>query len=426
MITLDRKSAPAFKQVEKVELIRANPVILDNGIKAFVINAGEQEILRIEFVFENVNWNISRPLQAYASNCLLIEGTNKFTSAEIAERVDFYGAFLQTDYNYDLSTITLYTLSKHLAATLPIMKEIITDAVFPQDELNTFVRNQKQKLCVNLEKNDFLSRRAFNKALFGSTIYGYSTEPEDYDRLTREELLSFHHAAYQPANCTVVISGKITDDNISYLNDQFGKAWSDPTPITKNKFQFNQGIGEVHFIEKKDALQSALRMGQISINRTHPDFPALQVLNTVLGGYFGSRLMANIREEKGYTYGIGSAIVSFKNAGYFFIASEVGAEVCQSAMTEIEKEINLLRKELIPIEELKLVSNYMLGSMLGGLENAFSHADKFKNIYFSGLDYTYYDHYINTVKTITPEKLIELANSYFDFESMEKVIVGKM
>jgi zinc protease len=149
------------------------------------------------------------------------------------------------------------------------------------------------------------------------------------------------------------------------------------------------------------------------------------VLNTVLGGYFGSRLMANIREDKGYTYGIGSGMSSLRHAGALFIATEVGADVCKAAIIEIEKEINILKTEPIPDEELSLVKNYMLGSLLGSLENVFSHADKFKNLYFAGLDYAYYDRYTDTVKTITSADLLALANKYLDFDGFYKVIVGK-
>lgn len=417
---------PAFKQVEHIELIHANPLVLDNGVKVFKINAGGQDIVRIEFIFENVNWDDSKPLQAFATNSMLVEGTSGLNSAQIAEKIDFYGAFLQTDYNYDQSVVTLYTLNKHLAATLPIVREVITDPVFPQRELDTFIRNQKQKLNVNLEKNDFISRRLFNKALFGNSIYGYTINADDYDKLNREQLPEYFKAAYAPANCTIIISGKVTDDTVDLLNRYFGKDWKNSKPVLKNKFRFTTGPGGNHYLSKEDALQSAIRIGQVSVNRTHPDFPALQVLNTVLGGYFGSRLMANIREDKGFTYGIGSALVSLQNTGYFFIASEVGADVCRQAMEEIKKEVELLRKELIPEEELNLVKNYMLGSMLGGLENAFSHADKFRNIYFSGLDYNYYNYYTDTVKAIDSKRLIELANIYLDFDAMEKVVVGKV
>jgi predicted Zn-dependent peptidase len=135
--------------------------------------------------------------------------------------------------------------------------------------------------------------------------------------------------------------------------------------------------------------------------------------------------MANIREDKGFTYGIGSALVSLKNSGYYFIASEVGADVCSAAMTEIEKEMAILKKDVVSEEELSLVRNYMLGSMLGSLENALSHADKFKNIYFSGLGYDYYQNYIQTVRNISPEEVLNLANRYLNFDGFQRVIVGK-
>ncbi|MDP2338181.1 MAG: pitrilysin family protein, partial [Bacteroidota bacterium] len=294
-----------------------------------------------------------------------------------------------------------------------------------QVELDTLIRNQKQKLSVNLEKNDFLSRNTFNHVLFGNSLYGYDIGHADYDNLNREQLTSYFKAAYQPRNCTVIISGNVKEQTIRLVDKLFGTDWLNTQEATENKFQFEAASGKEHYLEKPEALQSAIRIGQLSINRTHADFPGMQVVNTILGGYFGSRLMANIREDKGYTYGIGSALVSLKNAGYFFIASEVGADVCTAALTEIEKEIHILKSQPVSGVELSLVRNYMLGSMLGSLENALSHADKFKSIYFSGLDYDYYHNYIRTVRNISPEEVLELANKYFDFDNFQKVIVGK-
>jgi zinc protease len=209
------------------------------------------------------------------------------------------------------------------------------------------------------------------------------------------------------------------------LNAIFGQQWNNNAASVQNKFTFPPSPKGEIFMERPDAIQSAIRMGTLSINRKHPDFAGFQVLNCLLGGYFGSRLMTNIREDKGYTYGIGSAVVSMKDAGYFFIATEVGADVCEKALTEIEKEIDRLKTDLVMEDELNLVRNYMLGSMLGSLENAFSHADKFKNIFFSGLDYAYYDQYIETVKTIDANKLRLLANQYLNTADFTKVIVGK-
>lgn len=422
---VDRTTAPAFKQVEQIQLIKAEPHVFDNNVKLYVINGGEQELIRIELIFKNVNWNPAKPLQAYAVNSMLTEGTSKLSSREIAKKIDYYGAFLQADYNYDYSTLTLYTLTKHLEATLPVIKAIVTDSVFAETELATFKTNQKQKLLVNLEKNDFLGRRLFNNVLFGDSIYGYKTESFDYDRLERTQLLEYFKAAYQPSNCTIIASGKVTDNSTKLLSDFFGKDWEKGHDFSSNSFEFTPQNGAEHYVERPEALQSAIRLGKISVNRSHKDFPGLQVLNTVLGGYFSSRLMSNIREDKGYTYGIGSGIISMENAGYFVIGSEVGADVCSSAINEIEKEIKVLQTELISPEELNLVRNYMLGSLLGSLENALSHADKFKNIFFSGLTYEYYNQYMNVVRNITAEELQALAIKYLDFNDLQKVIIGK-
>ena len=401
---IDRALAPVYGEVENIELIRAKSLVLANGLKLFSIDGGEQDLVRIEFIFSNTNYDSAKPLQTFATNTMLNDGTSELSSTQIADKIDYYGAFLQTEYANDHSTVTLFTLNKHLANTLPIVKAIISDSIFPQVELDTLIRNQKQKLSVSLEKNDFLSRKTFSHVLFGDTLYGYDIAATDYDKLNRDQLNTYFKLAYQPKNCTVIISGKVNEDTITLIDKYFGSDWNNSIDVKENEFKFTTGSGQENFLERADALQSAIRIGQVSINRKHADFPGLQVLNTIFGGYFGSRLMANIREDKGFTYGIGSALVSLKNTGYFFIASEVGAEVCSATLTEIEKEITLLKEQPVTEGELALVRNYMLGSMLGSLENSLSHADKFKNVYFSGLDYDYYKNYINTVRNISPDE----------------------
>lgn len=422
---LNRILAPESKQVDEISFIQPIKQQLDNGIPVFTINAGKQELVRIEFIFENVNWDPAKPLQAIAASHLINNGTAQLTARDIADQVDYYGAFLQTEYGADQLTVKLYTLNKHLGSVLPILYAIFNESIFPEQELAIFAQNQKQSHQVNLQKNDYLARRQFANVLFGNTTYGSLIEGSDYDALKRTDLIDYFSAAYKPENCTIFVAGKFEHDEFNILNDVIGRVWKNNNPSVVNCFTFErQATGEV-FVERPDAIQSAIRMGTLGISRTHQDFPGFQVLNCLLGGYFGSRLMANIREDKGYTYGIGSAVVSLKDAGYFFIATEVGADVCNSALEEIEKEINILKTQLVSNEELDLVRNYMLGSMLGSLENAFSHADKFKNVYFSGLDYGYYANYIQTVKTITADQLIALANKYLNTESFTKVVVGK-
>ena len=421
---LNRTQAPAFKQVTDIEFIRPTFNKLKNGIPVYTVNAGDQELVRLEFIFENLSWDVKKPLQAVAVNGLINSGSLKMSAQQIAEKVDYYGAFLQTEYNVDFTTITLFSLTKHLPAVLPILWSIVNESIFPQQELEIYQQNQKQKLQVSMEKNDYLARKAFADAIFGSTAYGSAIELADYDRLKQVDLLDYFKSVYQPKNCTIIIAGKFVEKDFEVLDTVFGGHWENSADFTMPVFQFPTQPEKDIYIEKSDAIQSAIRMGNVSINRTHADFPALQILNCVFGGYFGSRLMANIREDKGYTYGIGSAIASLKQAGYFFLATEVGADTCANTVVEIEKELNLLRSDLISDEELSLVSNYMLGALLGSLENAFSHADKFKNIHFSGLDYNYYENYIDTVKNVSAERLKTVANQYLDWNQMTKVVVG--
>lgn len=422
---LNRTLAPEFKQVNEITFIAPKEQQLNNGIKVFTINAAEQELVRIEFIFNNVNWDQKKPLQAVAVNSLINNGTTNLSAKDIADKIDYYGAFLQTEYGADHISITLYSLNKHLNSVFPIVWSILNESIFPQQELAIFIQNQKQKLQVNLQKNDFIARKTFANSIFGLSAYGSDISMSDYDALERTDLIAYFKAAFKPQNCTIIAAGKFSDPEFDLVNKFFGGEWQNLEPSTPNTFSFEAQAGREIYIEKPDALQTALRLGNLSIGRTHPDFPSLQILNCVLGGYFGSRLMANIREEKGYTYGIGSGIASLKNAGYFFIATEVGADVCASALVEIEKEINILKTDCIPDQELELVKNYMLGSMLGSLENAFSHADKFKNIYFSDLTYAYYDNYINTVKNINAQDIKAMANTYLNWEAMTRTIVGK-
>ncbi len=422
---INRTIAPDFKAVENINLIRPEHTKLVNGGNVYCFNSGDQELVRIEWIFNNLRFDAAKPLLNMAVNSMLTEGTGSLSAAEIADKIDFYGAFLQVDYGFDHSQVTLYSLNKHLKNTLPIIKDILTDSVFPEKELETFIRNQQQKLQVSLQKNDVVARRAFNKALYGDTLYGLNTELDTYQTLHGEDMRKFFKQMYQPSNCTIVISGKVDNESLNLLTNTFGTGWGGSMPADISQPDLQSAAERFYFIEKPEALQSAIRMGMPLINRLHPDFPALQVLNTVLGGYFGSRLMANIREDKGYTYGIGSGMSSFKQTGALFIASEVGADVCKAAVDEIEKEINLLKTDLIPDDELDLVRNYMLGSLLGSLENVFSHADKFKNLYFAGLDYDYYERYTRVVKTVTAPELQQLANKYLNFDEFYKVIVGK-
>ncbi len=426
---LDRNHPPVSHPIAGFDLIAPRELTFKNGLKVFIFDAGEQDVIRMEWIFDHVFTQTENTLLHTCACEMLLEGTATHTSKQIAETVDFYGAFLVPQVEADRSTLSLFSLNKHLSQLLPLVREVLTGAVFPDQELTTYIRNNKQKLQVSLQKNSVVARRLFHAAVFGENRYGISAEISDYDHINSNDLRSLFKEQYQPYNCTLLLSGRVTDALITQVEQLFGDEWVPSAPQLEPQPGLvfpAESAGALLLEERQDALQSALRLGYRSISRSHPEFPGLQVVNTLLGGYFGSRLMTNIREDKGYTYSIGSGLVSLKYGAFFTIATEVGTAVTAAALSEIEKEILRLKTELVSEEELSLVKNYLMGSMLGSLENVFSHADKFKNAYFSGLGLGYYSYYDDVIRRIDAEEVCRLANSYLDYDRLTKIVVGKI
>jgi zinc protease len=427
METIDRKISPAFKTIDTIEMIQASERQLTNKIPVYAINAGSQDLIKIEFLFSAGMFQQQRPLQAATVNTMLEEGTSKMNAAQIADAVDYYGAFLETSVSQDHASVVLYTLNKHLQRTLPIVEQVIKDAVFPQQELTTHLINKKQKFLVNKQKVANVARKRFTELLFGEKHpYGINVKDEDFSKISISVLNEFYKTFYKANNCKIILAGKVNEEIYKLLNDHFGgddwRGTVNPTIVVPPVQTDHE---KEHLVHMEDALQSAIRVGKVLFNKTHKDFQPLQILNTVFGGYFGSRLMSNIREDKGYTYGIGSGIVSLQNAGYFFISTEVGVDVCTNALHEIYFEMDRLREELITEDELQLVKNYLLGTFLRSVDGPFAMAERFKGILQYNLGYDYFNKYIATIKTVSASELRDLANKYLDKNSMIELVVGK-
>ena len=422
-----RKIQPEIQQIERINLNEPEKFFLNNGIPVFSINSGTQDVVKIDLFFEAGSIRQQKPFEAFSANILMKEGSSKYSSTEIAEMLDYHGAYVETINQKDLAIVSLYSLNKHLEKLLPLLADIIFSPKYPEKEFDVFIQKQRQEYQVNIEKVKYLAMQKFNQLIFGkNNPYGRMLELNDFDALKTNDLRNFHKKFYDVANCKIIVSGKVNDKVFDLLNLNFGNIMANSKyKLDAVNIEISAITDRKEFIFKENAMQSAIRIGRILFNKTHPDFMGLIVLNTVLGGYFGSRLMMNIREDKGYTYGIGSGLVSLHNSGYFFITSEVGAEVSKDAINEIYKELRKLTEEKIPEDELNLVRNYMLGSFMRGIDGPFAFAEKYRSVLEYNLDLTYYSRLIETIKSISSNDLLFLAQKYFTKDTMIELLVGK-
>lgn len=425
---LDRSIQPFIREPEQLEVLSPERRVMPNGIPLYILNAGDNEVVRIDLLMEGGRWQQTQRLQALFTNRMLREGTRRYSAAAIAEKLDYYGAWLELSSSSEYAYITLYSLNKYLPETLDIFESIVKEPLFPEKELGVIVDNNIQQFLVNSSKVDFLAHRTLINAVYGDKHpCGQLVQEEDYHLINPSVLQSFYDRYYHSGNCSIYLSGKVSEDTIRRVevifgSEPFGKGFLRPE---KSIYVPATSPGKRFFAERADAMQSAVRIGMISLDRRHPDYMKARVLVTLLGGYFGSRLMSNIREEKGYTYGISAGIMPYPDSGLFVINTETANEFVELLIKEVYHEIDRLQNDLVSNEELAMVRNYMLGDMCRSYESAFSLADAWIFIHTSGLSNSYVMDAVDAVKTVTPDEIRELASQHLCKETLKEVVSGK-
>lgn len=424
---MDRTIQPEIQPLKNFHIQTPVRTTLPNGIPLTVINAGEQEVVRMDVLFSGGRWQQSQKLQALFTNRMLREGTTKYTAATIAEKLDYYGSWLELSSSSEYAYITVYSLNKYLAETLEVVESMIKEPLFPQKELQTILDTNIQQYLVNTSKVDFLAHRSLLKSLYGEQHpCGKIVMEEDYHTITPEVLREFYERHYHSGNCSIFLSGKVTDDIISRVTDIFGIPFGQyQLQMPKSSFPFAAIPEKRIFTEREDAMQSAVKMGCTTITREHPDYPKLRVLMTLFGGYFGSRLMSNIREDKGYTYGISAGVVFYPDSGLLIVSTETDNEYVEPLIQEVYHEIDRLHLDPVSAEELRIVRNYMLGEMCRSYESPFSLSDAWIFIATSGLKDDYFARSLQAVNEITPAEIQDLAQRYLCKETLKEVIAGK-
>ena len=392
-------------------------ISLRNGVDVYLVNLGTVDTLMMNVVFYAGNCFESQNLVAPATNFMLKNGTRTKTAYEINEYFEYYGAYLNRQSGHETAEITLHCMKKNFQELLPVISELISDSIFPEEELGIYKKNMQQRLQVNLRKNDFVAGRLIDAYLFGPTHpYGRYSALEDYAALHMEGVKDFYHQYYQQGRCVIFIAGPLPSDIQRQIETHFGqlplsgstKPDRPQTPIlpaTEKKYRITND---------PEGVQGAIRIARNFPNRHHPDFQKMQVLNNIFGGFFGSRLMANIREDKGYTYGIHSYLVNLVQESALMISTEAGKEVTEATIKEVYKEMKRLCEELVGEEELKIAKNYMIGTLLGDLDGPFQVAGRWKSLILNDFKQEHFYESIDIIKNIQPTELRELAVKYLN------------
>ena len=406
-----------------IEVPEAAKHTASNGTPIYAINCPEYEVIRVSFVFHAGSTTQRHPFTASATANMLAEGSRNMTSQQIAEKLDYYGSYFDINIDRDYSYITFCALSKFFQQTAEVIEEVILHPTFPEAEVATYRDKRRQQLSIERRKVETIARENFAHAIFGEKHpYGVSYSESAYDTLCREHIKEHYRSRYSAENCIVVCSGAISDDvlqRITNIASQIPAA----NAITTVEFPPYDTRYNVR-VQHDGAMQSSIRMGRLLFPRSHEEFVPMQVLSTLLGGYFGSRLMQNLREQNGYTYGVYSAMVNFQQTGYLAIATQVGTEVTEDALQQIAAEIDRLRTERVSEQELSLVKNIMAGEMMRILDGPFGIADVTTENILCGFDNRQIEENLRRIRNTTPDEILSLAQRYLSPEDIVTVVAG--
>ena len=420
---VDRKKGPKIADLPPIDLPVPKEYILDNGIQVYELAGGSPGVCKIDVIFL-----AGRPVekkQSLSRTCTFLtkEGTNTFNSTELAEYFDYYGSTLSTFSSLEHSGMSLFSLSRYFELMLPEFVSTLKDAIFPEEEIRKFKKNAKEKLKEDMSQNDIVAYRHLTELLYGDTHpYGYNSTPESIDILTREDIIDHYSSNYVGANAFAVVSGDLPQNCELLLNTYLGAIKQGEVPETHFPPILNEPSGILR-IEGVNKLQSSIRIGKRIPGRMHEDYPGLIILDQILGGYFGSRLMSNIREDKGLTYNIYSSVELMRFDSYWMIATETGAENLEAAMTEIWNEMEDLINTPISQKELNMARNYLLGNLVTSLDSVFSIASMLRNLKCEGANFEILGNILTKIKTVTPNDIRHLASKYLQKDSFQVVIV---
>lgn len=419
---LDRTLAPPFVRSTSFDLIHPVKRSSAKGADIFFVLGGMQNVSKTELIFPAGRWQEKVWGASYFSSQMLSKGTRDKNSYEIARLFDHYGSHLEINPGLDFVSVSIYTLNKNLEVSVVLLLELLQSSVFPEKELAQLKSIYLQNLRVNKEKTSFQSSVRLRKSLYGEDQpYGKELEEQDVASLSKDQLTGHFEEFFKSA--TIIVSGNVSDEHQKVITDAFGSFGANPLR-RESEIPRIAGSNERLIISKEGSVQSSIRMGKRSIGRTHTDYAGVVFLNHILGGYFGSRLMKNIREEKGLSYGISSSLTTMIHANHLAIGADVNLENVGLTFQEIRNELRKLRTESIDPAELETARNHFIGSLQLEITTSFAHADKIKNLLLFNLPDNFYQEMILQIDKISADDLLRIASEYFHEDSFIEIAVG--
>lgn len=419
----NRKKAPKLDFIDQLKTPDIKIHQLDNGVKIYFIKSTNTEISEVIWHFNAGVWEQQKLLVAGMTAKMLPEGTKNFSSVQIADIFDFYGAHFSKEASMHSTSFKLMSLNKYLPKLINIVSEILSEPSFDKNEFEILKKENKQKFLIDLEEIETVARYSLEQNIYGKNHpYGWVAKTEDYDTLDLNSLISYFDENYSANNLNIIVVAN-DENSILNLSKEFENYKKNNTVISSPKYSA-QSLKRVEYIPKKTSLQSAIRVGWKLFERKHPDYCDMIIFDALLGGYFGSRLMQNIRQDLGLTYSIYSSLKALKYDGTFQIVSEVNKKNKNRVLDEIIVEINKLKTDLVSVREMLNLKNYLLGSLLRSIDGNFNFASALSSFLTYDIDFQFYNHFVDRVKNITPERIKTLANTYLDTNKMFSVVVG--
>ena len=400
--------------------------LMQNGVPLYLLDGADKGVVRFDILFKGGYAVQGKPLLAMFTNRMLREGAGSLSAAEISQKLDYYGAWIDMYSSQNCNHITLYTMSKHFVPLLQVLEQMVKHPLFPQENLDIVKSNNKSYFTVNSQKVDVVSQRYFENSLWGDGHpLGHVVEAADYDSITREDLLGYYNNFYGSRNCTMFIAGSVDETILSAVADSFGSGvWGCECACGEAVVAPPAQVNGRRTIAVGGTMQSAVKMGFMAMDSAHPDFHKFRFLCVLLGGYFGSRLMSNIREENGYTYQIMAEMDAYGKGNAFMISSEAATEYVEPLIKEVYRELERLVAEPVSEAEMQLVRNYIMGELCREYEGQSAKSEVFINAWLSGVGFESVNRYIDEIKSVTAADLQCLAREYFKKENMIEVVVG--